>query len=454
MAVASVDFEPKILRPRKIACGSVIQWKTAAALVVLLYFAGNQFAVEWTLFRSSNPNSVSGDFPHYYLAAKLAGMGGQRQFYYPAQNSKEAVLGKISSETEWSQFARQNGLSDTLHFSAPPIVATLLIPLGKLPIQEAYFVWRIFSEAAFFTGICLCLAICRSLTPVNLLVCTLAGFVFQPFTLTLEKGQFGALLLLLWAAGTLLAEKKYDVPSALMFALATVVKLTPVLAVGIFLVRRRWKWATAYALWMGLLIGIGIWQSGMENHRLYTAKMRSLSCGVPGPYSYCLPGIVQNAYYGNIFDYDHVPAETPRALCVFNKVMSGAFWLGTLFLLWKRNPRQDITFDLVVISLVTLLVAPFTWRHYYVLEILALMFVWLALKRGEFTRPKWVLWSVSICTLVVATRYPDYWQTHLSSGPLRVLLVALLPLSTLVLMGTLLFAWKTETHLLAWNNER
>lgn len=422
-------------------------WLTSAVVVLLVVFAANQFATEWATFRSSAyPAGSAVDFPHYYVAAKLAGSANPRehQLYYPTQENKEAVLSRIPPDTEWNQVAHQNGLGDTLHFSAPPIIAALLVPLGKLPYQLAFMVWRVLTDFVFFLALWICLKLCRAFSPVTLLICTLAGFAFQPFLLTLEKGQFGALLLLTWSAGVLFADKKQDVLSALMLALGTIVKLTPVLAVGVFLVRRRWKWLAAYALWMAVLMGIGVWHLGVENHRLYLAKLTSLSCGAPGPYNYSLPGIVQNAYYRDLLNYDQIPAQTPAGLCAFNKVLGFAVYLAVLAFLVKKNQRGDIIWDLVILSLITLLIAPFTWRHYYVLEILPLMFVWFLLIAGRFSHPRWVLSVAIICTLVAGTRYPDYLQPHLTNGPIRVFLVALLPLSALILMATLLFAYKPE----------
>ncbi len=422
-------------------------WLTSAVVILLVIFAANQFATEWETFRSSAyPTGSAIDFPHYYVAAKLAGSAdpSQHPLYYPTHENKEAVLGRIQPDTEWNLVAHQNGLSDTLHFSAPPIIATLLVPLGKLPYQLAFMVWRILTDVFFFLAIWVCLKVCGAFSPTALLICTLAGFTFQPFTLTLEKGQFGALLLLTWSAGVLFAEKKQDVLSAFMLALATIVKLTPVLAVGVFLIRRRWKWLAAYTLWMAILIGIGVWHLGWENHRLYFAKISALSCGVPGPYNYSLSGIVQNTYYGNILSYEQIPTQTPSGLCAFDKVLGFAVYLASLAILLKRNQRGDVIWDMVVMSLITLLIAPFTWRHYYVLEILPLMFVWFFLKAERFSRPGWVLVVASVCTLVTGTRYPDYLQTHLTIGPIRVFLVSLLPLSALILMATLLAAYRPK----------
>jgi hypothetical protein len=425
---------------------------TFVVVILLAVFAANQFATEWATYRSSAYPAGSGvDFPGYYVAAKLAGSASpkEHQLYYATRESKEAVLSVIPPDTEWNRVAHQNGLGDTLHFNSPPILAVLLVPLGKLPYQLAFMVWRILTDCAFFLAMWICLKLCRGLSPVTLLICTLAGFVFQPFLLTLEKGQFGAVLLLTWSAGVLFADKKQDVLSALMLALATIAKLTPVLAVGVFLIRRRWKWLAAYTLWMAILMGIGVWRLGVENHRLYLSTLISLSCGVPGPYNYSLSGLVQNAYYGNLLNYDQIPAQTPAGLCAFNKLLGFAVYLAVLAFLLKKNRRGDLVWDLVVLSLITLLIAPFTWRHYYVLEILPLMFIWFLHKAGRFAHPRWVSVVAIICTLVAGTRYPDYLQVHLTNGPIRVFLVGLLPLSALILMATLLFAYRPDPELQA-----
>jgi len=232
------------------------RWLTSAVVVLLVIFAANQFATEWEAFRSSAyPTGSAIDF---HITTWLRSWRDRptqpASAVYATRENKEAVLDRIAPDTEWNQVAHQNGLGDTLHFSAPPIVATLLVPLGRLPYQLAFMVWRVLTDLFFFLAIWICLKLCQALSPATLLICTLAGFAFQPFALTLEKGQFGALLLLTWSAGVLFAEKKQDVLSALMLALATIVKLTPLLAIGVFLVRRRWKWLAFYALWMVLLM--------------------------------------------------------------------------------------------------------------------------------------------------------------------------------------------------------
>jgi hypothetical protein len=432
-----------------LGAGAHQKWLTFACTAILIFFAANQFASEWEMFRAAaHPTGSAVDFPHYYVAAKLAASAAAKkhQFYYPMGAYKSEALGRIPPDTEWNRVAHENGLGDTLHFSATPIVATLMSPLGRMPYQLAFMIWRILSDILFFFALWICLKLCHAFNPVTLLVCTLAGFAFQPFALMQEKGQFGALLLFCWGLGALLAEKKRDFFSALMFAIATMVKLTPIFVVGLFLIRRRWKWLAAYTLWMGLLLGIGVWHLGLENHRLYLSKISALSCGTPGPYNYSLYGMMENIYYGNILNYDQLPPELPRGLCAINKLIGMAVYLTSLGFLYRKNRDGDFVWDLSVLALIVLLIAPFTLRHYYVLEIFPLLFTWFYLRAGKFSRPNWVLAAVIFATLVAATAYPDYLQNHLSIAPVRVFLVALLPLSSLTLLAAILFTYEPATH--------
>src|SRR6202008_4123502 len=128
------------------------------------------------------------------------------------------------------------------------------------------------------------------------------------------------------------------------------------------------------------------------------------------------------------------PANMPGGLCFFNKAIGIVLYLAVLGVMLKKNSVGDITWDLVALSLLVLLIAPFTWRHYYVLELLPLLFAWFGLKTGRFIHSRLVLWIVATCTLIAGTRYADYLQTHLTNGLARVFLVGLLPLSALVLL--------------------
>ena len=139
-----------------------------------------------------------------------------------------------------------------------------------------------------------------------------------------------------------------------------------------------------------------------------------------------------------------MPADPPALLNAVGKVCQFGLYVGVLIFLVRRNKRADMTLDLTALSLVILLAAPFTWRHYYVLMLLPLMFVWFNIH--HFSRR--LTLGVFLSSLLIAgTRYPDFLQTHLSNGPLRVLLVSLLPLSAIALLAVLVFAYRNQGEL-------
>jgi hypothetical protein len=72
------------------------------------------------------------------------------------------------------------------------------------------------------------------------------------------------------------------------------------------------------------------------------------------------------------------------------------------------------------------------------------MFVWFNIHHSSRRLALGVLLS---SLLIAGTRYPDFLQAHLSNGPLRVLLVSLLPLSAIALLAVLLFAYRNQGEL-------
>jgi len=180
---------------------------------------------------------------------------------------------------------------------------------------------------------------------------------FFAFVETLYQGQVDALVLLLWVMGIYFVDSKAPIWSAFCFALATMIKVSPVLAVGIFLLRRQWRWLIAYALWMGAFLGVGVWQVGWQNHVLWFSRvLPMLSGGVPYFASKSLPTLVVNLYLRQVpLDVRNLPS-IPAALVSLTKGLSLTLYLGTLFYFWKRCPSaKNLVHELAVISLVILL---------------------------------------------------------------------------------------------------
>jgi len=271
--------------------------------------------------------------------------------------------------------------------------------------------------------------------PIALIASAGAALSFFPFTETIYQGQVDALVLLLWTLGVYLVHKQQPVWSALSFALATMLKVHPVLVCGVFLIRRQWRWLAAYIFWVGVFLGIGMWRLGWQNHLLWARNVLPIvSCGVPYFASKSLPTLVVNIYLRTVpLDTANLPS-IPMALCWFNKGLSFALYGGTLFYFWKRNKAAtNLVYELVVVALVTLLISPESFRHHYLLAILPLLYLWM---RSRFwTGRSAVLYCASLAflTLSIGTVFPDYLITQVRNPLLDLSLSALVPAATMLL---------------------
>ena len=65
---------------------------------------------------------------------------------------------------------------------------------------------------------------------------------FFPFRNTLVCGQVNVSILFVWTLGVYLLKRQRPMASALCFALGTVLKISPVVAVPFLALRRQWRW--------------------------------------------------------------------------------------------------------------------------------------------------------------------------------------------------------------------
>jgi hypothetical protein len=207
------------------------------------------------------------------------------------------------------------------------------------------------------------------------------------------------------------------------------VKVSPVVVVGLFLLRRQWRWLLSYAVWMGVLIGISVWRLGWENHALFfRSVLPELSRGV--------------AYYANkapaalIFElYLHrVPVisqyDVPTWLTALVKAGNFLIYCAVLLFFWKKNERPlAMVYELVTLALVTILISPVSWRHHYLLTLIPIIYLWARV--GERWRDILVL---AAATLAIGTVFPDYVIVASLNPVLDLVLSSLIPLTSFLLL--------------------
>ena len=104
---------------------------------------------------------------------------------------------------------------------------------------------------------------------------------FFPFRNTLVFGQANASILFVWTLGVYLLKRQRPMASALCFALGTVLKVSPVVAVPLLALRRQWRWLAAYVVGVVAFTGASIWRLGWQTNLTWlTAIYPSISSGL------------------------------------------------------------------------------------------------------------------------------------------------------------------------------
>jgi Glycosyltransferase family 87 len=409
--------------------GSALPWIVLLVLVISAAYAR-------ILHYATDKTPVPNDFIVYYIAAKIAAIGHPEPLYYAPQqqySTQYLVTPTRNPGTLWDQTAAASGLGPTLHFVTPPFVALLLEPLSHLSWPRAYKVWCWLTSLMVFASIYLIMRLANA-SPFwpSLAVAVAAGFAFFPYIQTIWYGQMDALILITWTMGAYLWSKQRSTASAFFFALGTMVKLMPVLAVGVFFVRRQWRWLVAYGFWIAVLLGVSIWRLGLQNHLDWLHRVYpTLACGAPYVESRSLPSFLEALYFRRVFIYT-LPSSIPTLLCWVTKMSGGAIYLGVLYWFWKKNRDADhLAYELAVMPVVALIVTPMIGRHYFLFALLPLGYLWTVfLSRGRKMED---LRLLALVTLWYGIKMPEYLL-------LKVRLLSLLLMGSWVAM-TLLFLW-------------
>ncbi len=196
-----------------------------------------------------------------------------------------------------------------------------------------------------------------------------AVLLFRPTLDCFFLGQISILLLLLQAAGLYFYFESRTVPAALMFAVITAIKITPLIVIVPLLAFRDWKQLRAFVLALAaLLIGI-CFVNGEGLLRQYVEHVvPSMSAGVVSLQNRNLGTALQIAWQRT----DQLPAL--RSISLLGKLLSLAVicyagWLS------RFTPKSDFARKTAVLMLFFLLgccLAPVAWRHSYVLAAPAL----------------------------------------------------------------------------------
>jgi glycosyl transferase family 87/WD40 repeat protein len=271
--------------------------------------------------------SLNTDFPNYYLAAKLF-RGG-----YP-----------LERVYDWVWFQRQKdhaGIDQPLVGYAPLSLfsALLVAPLAGLPPLEAKRIWLVVS--LFLLGAAaLVLHLMTRLTPRRVALIVFLAVV--PLRTNFQFGQQYVVLLLLLTVAAWLYSHERSFASGSVLAVASVLKIYPVLFAVYFLRKRQWRALGGLLAILLLLVSLGIHLFGFETMRLYVLDVlpRSLRGENNGPYAVVLnsPTVLLRRLFVTEPELNPHPwLDVPTLFAVLGPLVQALILVPALWLLTPRR---------------------------------------------------------------------------------------------------------------------
>jgi Glycosyltransferase family 87 len=211
-------------------------------------------------------------------------------------------------------------------------------------------------------------------------------------------------MMALWAVGIASFAEGNVVLSAVVLALATVVKVTPLMLVPLFVLWKDRRWLLSYSVALLGMIGAMGAVNGWDNMLAYRHVVAGMGNSVPTLLNRCISSLIAWIYYGRFVPMPRTGetfADPPKALALLGKVCSMGFYGICLFLAWRRrkvSSYESRAATMAIFALVSVLVSPVTWRHGYTMAFVPLAVLWVQTLRRPVGLGRTVLLALtSIC---------------------------------------------------------
>jgi hypothetical protein len=324
------------------------------------------------------------DFYDYYFSAQVIHENSHANLYAGALDGNPEFHNTPPSDSALSNHARVAGFDNVEFYLYPPLLADLFAPFSQLPAHLAANLWRAFNLALTLASVLVLARMLRvSIPSFEFVAFLLTAYCFWPIHETISLGQLGIVMLALWTVGIVAYSDGRMTISAAAFALATALKVTPILIVPLFLLWKDRRWLASYLAISFGLVSAMVAINGWQTVSIYPAIMSSMSGGLPAFQNKSLGSLVTWTYYGKLFTLGSartVMASPPRALSIAAKLVSGTFYFVCLFLVWRSRHRLDRASRaaaIAIFGLVTACVSPVSWRHGYAVAFIALAIFWV-----------------------------------------------------------------------------
>jgi hypothetical protein len=371
----------------------------ACALAALFVWRG--FLPAW--------KSLNTDFPNYYLAAKLF-RGG-----YP-----------LERVYDWVWFQRQKdhaGIVDQPLVGYVPLTffsALVVAPFASLPPLEAKRCWLMVNLFLLW-GTSHLLRKMTGLAPRRIALIVFLAVV--PLRTNFQFGQQYLLVLFLLALAAWLYSTEHSLTSGAVLAVASALKLYPVLFVFYFLRKRQWRALVGLVTTSLVFALLGLVLFGFEPLRVYVVEVlpRAMRGENNDPYAVALnsPAVLLRRLFVAEPELNPRPLlDAPLLFAVFQPLVQALIFLPAL---WWTTPRraeparEKLEWGAYVAVLLVLSAASATY-HFCVLILTAVLAADYLFRRG------WVKRGWLVVGLHAAVCFPLYRFVPESPSGWRILL--------------------------------
>lgn len=403
------------------------------------------------------------DFYDYYFAGQIVHDHRKADLYSGAtEDGPQPRSAPVDSEL--FQRARAAGFHDIELYLYPPLLADLLAPTAKISPQRVAQLWRLLNLCCVF-GMAVLLAwlLAVPLFSAQFVVIAVLAAACWPVHETIALGQVSIVMALLWTIAIVAYAEDAVVISALALALATALKVTPLLAVPVFAIWKDRKWLVTYAAGLAGLIAVMATINGTGSLVQYFHVIRAMGHGSPAVQNKSIEALLEWLYYGKLFSLglnQKVPSNPPHLLAIAGKALAAALYGVAVALVWRlRGERAWLSraSTLSVFALLACVIAPISWRHGYVAALPLFAILWRDELATSGNKPRLALLTLAsiavgslVFDLAARTPIPEFlkiacaavWMLSCAAlcvevlangGPLKILPDALVPGNTEVL---------------------
>lgn len=304
------------------------------------------------------------DFPVYYAAGQSL-LSGRADLYSP-----DFALGRV------------------MDYRYPPFFLIALTPVWLLPYKLAAYIWYLLSILEIIGCVLIVLRVFPSFRESRVLQVLVALSVGQYFVMVLHYGNAHLLMTFLLFAAFYFVLQRKELPGAVLLALATTIKLTPILFLPYFVLKQRWSLLAQMFLLLALFnIAPSIYFGFRGNNELLRSWYGHVVANQEfhednGPINLALKGQLRRSLsrveYSQRVDGD---TEYPSVqFASFSReqvvrawlVLAAGVFAGVLILIgWRQRRRSleepaSLAQELALIICLTLLAAPLTSKIYFI----------------------------------------------------------------------------------------